>query len=307
MDITVQCSAVHWEGEGEVAGAASGAALVAPEHGGSLGVVAAPGAGGGLRAARRRRELLGLGRVPGLRPLREGRQPGVRLRHGLVVEEVEVRPAAGVEVAGALDAEERLVRRHAPVGLRHRRPVLEDGRRDPPRIVPVVGPRRSEAGRRDRLDLRRLRPRRAAAVRRRERVVDGRRRWIRPRHPVVRLGLRAVHGGSGLYILRHRAVRRLGLGAVYGGSGSFVLQRRRVGRFDHRAVFVLGQRRCQRVDELDDIDVARDISRRRGRGGGGRRRGGGRLSGRLEFGALFLWLVRRCHLFRRCSRPGIVP
>ena len=55
-----------------------------------------------------------------------GRQLGVRrLRHGLIVVEVEVRPAAGVQVAGALDAEERLVGRHAPLSLRHRRPVLE--------------------------------------------------------------------------------------------------------------------------------------------------------------------------------------
>ena len=47
-----------------------------------------------------------------------GRQLGVRrLRHGLVVVEVEVRPAAGVQVAGTLDAEERLVGRHAPLGL----------------------------------------------------------------------------------------------------------------------------------------------------------------------------------------------
>jgi len=35
-----RCGAVHREGEGEVAGAASGAALVLPEHGGSLGVAA---------------------------------------------------------------------------------------------------------------------------------------------------------------------------------------------------------------------------------------------------------------------------
>ena len=67
-----------------------------------------------------------------------GRQLGVRrLRHGLVVVEVEVRPAAGVQVAGALDAEERLVGRHAPLGLRHRRPVLEHGRRDPPWVEPA--------------------------------------------------------------------------------------------------------------------------------------------------------------------------
>ncbi|CAD6253814.1 unnamed protein product [Miscanthus lutarioriparius] len=47
-----------------------------------------------------------------------GRQLGVhRLRHGLIVVEVEVRPAAGVQVVGALDAEERLVGRHAPLGL----------------------------------------------------------------------------------------------------------------------------------------------------------------------------------------------
>ncbi|CAD6226379.1 unnamed protein product [Miscanthus lutarioriparius] len=55
-----------------------------------------------------------------------GQQLGVRrLRHGLVVVEVEVRPAAGVQVAGALDAEERLVGCHAPLSLQHRRPVLE--------------------------------------------------------------------------------------------------------------------------------------------------------------------------------------
>ncbi|CAD6253820.1 unnamed protein product [Miscanthus lutarioriparius] len=48
-----------------------------------------------------------------------GWQLGVHcLRHGLIVVEVEVRPAAGVQVVGALDAEERLVGRHAPLGLR---------------------------------------------------------------------------------------------------------------------------------------------------------------------------------------------
>lgn len=62
----------HREGEGEVARASAGAALVAPEHGGILGVSGAPGAGLRARAARHR-EFLGLGRF---RPLRDARQLG---------------------------------------------------------------------------------------------------------------------------------------------------------------------------------------------------------------------------------------
>jgi hypothetical protein len=81
---------------------------VSPEHGGGL-VLGTPVAGVRPRAARHGE------RVPGFRPLLERRQlfVGVLLhRHGLVVELIEVRPAAaaGVEPAQvgrvALNAEQ---------------------------------------------------------------------------------------------------------------------------------------------------------------------------------------------------------
>jgi hypothetical protein len=166
---------VHWEGEGEVARAVAGPALVSLEHGGLLG---APAASLRPRAA-------GHGAPRRLRPLR------VLLRrcHGLVVEVIEVRPAAaaGVEVdrlSGSVDAEQRLVGRHAPLGLRHRRPRLEHGRRDPVLVEPLApGHGHSNGGvlinLRHRLDLSRLlhpRERRRAAAVGLERVcgVDGR-------------------------------------------------------------------------------------------------------------------------------------
>lgn len=211
-------------------------------------------------------------------------------------------PAAGVGpagVAGALDAEQRLVGRHAPLSLRDRSPGLEHGRRDPLRVELAVPGGALELG--HRLDLlRRLRRRRqrgrragtGAAVRREGVVHDWRRRF-RPLRPVVRLYLRAVHGGCGgsLLVLRRRPivvrfdlrtvhgessggslVLRLNLRAVYGGRSLVVVLRLRpVLRF--APVFLLQRRGPavlrrwhQCVAELENVDVEKALGRRRRRG-----------------------------------------